>query len=63
MSYSFRYNDIESLEKRFNENKGQIAGVIMEPVSVIAPKNNFLEEVKKLTHENGAVDFFKNLIS
>lgn len=63
LTYPFEYNNIESLEKIFENNKDEIAAVIMEPVSVIEPKNNFLEKVKKITHNNNAVLIFDEIVT
>lgn len=41
------YNDLESVRALFKENKGQIAGIILEPVvgnsGFIVPTQEFLE--------------------
>lgn len=63
LSLTFKYNDIESLKKLFEENKDDIAAVIMEPVGVIEPKDDFLDKVKKITHENGALLIFDEIIT
>lgn len=46
------YNDIESVKTLFNRYKGQIAGVIVEPVAgnmgVIPPEDNFLQDLRRL---------------
>lgn len=63
LSFSFPYNDTESLERLFAENKGQVAAVIMEPVGVEPPVDNFLERVKKLANENSAVLIFDEIIT
>lgn len=54
---TFDYNDLDSLEKVFQENKGQVAGVIMQPYDSVKelPKEGFLEGVKTLTHQHEAV--------
>jgi glutamate-1-semialdehyde-2,1-aminomutase len=59
----FEYNKIETLEKIFEENKDQIACVIMEPVGVVEPKDNFLQKVKELTHKNGAILIFDEVVT
>ena len=59
----FHYNDIESLEKVLEENKDQVACVILEPASTEHPKPGFLEKVKELTHKHGAVLIFDEMIS
>jgi glutamate-1-semialdehyde-2,1-aminomutase len=54
---SFTYNDLDSLEKVFNENKGEVACVIMQAFdsSIELPKKGFLEGVREITHRNEAV--------
>jgi len=63
LTHSFSYNDIESLENLFKEYEGQVASVILEPVNVFAPKDNFLEKVKQITHDNGAVLIFDETVT
>jgi|HubBroStandDraft_6_1064221.scaffolds.fasta_scaffold65305_2 glutamate-1-semialdehyde 2,1-aminomutase len=62
-----RWNDIESLEACLNDHRGQIAGVIMEPVmgngGVIAPKPDYLESVRSLTKDHEALLIFDEVIS
>jgi glutamate-1-semialdehyde 2,1-aminomutase/spore coat polysaccharide biosynthesis protein SpsF len=63
LTLTFEYNKIETLEKIFEENKDQIACVIMEPVGVIEPEDNFLQKVKELTHKNGAILIFDEVVT
>lgn len=63
LTHEFQYNNIESLKKIFEEKKDKIACVVLEPVQLTAPKNNFLHKVKKLTHKNGAVLMFDEIIT
>lgn len=58
----FNYNDIESLKKVFNDNPGKIAAVIMEPINYVEPEEGFLESVKEVTHQNGALLIFDEVI-
>lgn len=62
-SLTFRYNDIESLEKLFREHGGEIACVIMEAVTIEPPTEDFLVKVRDLTHRNGAVLIFDEMIT
>jgi len=55
LTLSFRFNDIESLRKVFEENPDQVACVIMEPTTQIEPNEGFMKEVEELTHQNGAL--------
>jgi len=63
LAHSFSYNDLDSLEKIFKEYPDQIAIVIMEPLTVLKPKNNFLHEVKKMARHYGAILMFDEIIS
>jgi glutamate-1-semialdehyde 2,1-aminomutase len=60
---TFTYNDLDSLESVFRKHRGQIAGVIMQPfeASKELPEEGFLEGVRRLTHENGAVLVFDEI--
>ena len=53
------YNDLESVEALFKKYPEQIAGLIVEPVAgnmgVVPPIEGFLEGLRKLTTEYGAV--------
>lgn len=61
------YNDLGSVEKLFNDNKDQVACVIVEPVAanmgLVAPKEGFLEGLRKLCDENGALLIFDEVIT
>ena len=63
LTLTFEYNNVDSLRQIFNKNKNQIAAVIMEPTGIIEPKDNFLAEVKELTHKNGAILIFDEVIT
>lgn len=63
LTIKFSYNDIDSLLNAFNEHSGEIAAVIMEPVNFIEPEEGFLENVKSIAHENGAVLIFDEVIT
>ncbi len=61
------YNDLSSVQKLFDENKGEIACIIVEPVAgnmgVVAPKREFLEGLRKITREEGALLIFDEVIT
>ncbi len=63
LAHSFAYNDLDSLESIFIENPNQVAIVIMEPLTIIEPRNNFLHEVKKMAHHYGALLMFDEIIT
>ncbi|MBD1381924.1 aminotransferase class III-fold pyridoxal phosphate-dependent enzyme [Metabacillus arenae] len=60
---TFIYNDIDSLMKIFQDWPDQVAAVILEPMNATQPKNGFLEEVKELTHKNGAILIFDETVT
>jgi len=63
LTHPFVYNDLGSLQKLLNEHKGEFAAVIMEPVNFWPPAEGFLEGVRKLAHEHGALLIFDEICS
>lgn len=63
LTHTFAYNNLDSLQKLFDEFPGQIAAVIMEPMNVFYPEEGFLEGVKDVTHENGALLVFDETVT
>ncbi|MBC8280472.1 MAG: glutamate-1-semialdehyde 2,1-aminomutase, partial [Chloroflexi bacterium] len=61
------YNDIESVEKFFLANPTSIAAIIIEPVAgnmgVVPPADGFLEAIRKITQDNGALLIFDEVIT
>ena len=53
------YNDVAALEKVFAQRSSPIAAVILEPIvgnmGVVRPKAGYLEAVRRLTKEHGAL--------
>jgi len=61
LTHSFQYNDINSLKQLLTQNK--FAAIIMEPMNVAYPNANFLQEVKSLCHQHGALLIFDEMIT
>ncbi|MDO6656041.1 glutamate-1-semialdehyde 2,1-aminomutase [Anaerobacillus sp. 1_MG-2023] len=61
------YNDLESLRYAFKEFGDDIAGVIIEPVAgnmgVVPPQQGYLEEIRKITEENGTLLIFDEVMT
>ncbi|WP_346289950.1 glutamate-1-semialdehyde 2,1-aminomutase [Sphaerothrix gracilis] len=61
------YNDLEAVKQVFAENKGEIAGVILEPVvgnsGFIVPDAGFLEGLREITREDGALLVFDEVMT
>ncbi len=62
LSITFNYNDIDGLRKIFDEND-DVSCVIMEPAVISEPKNYFLNKVKKMCHDKGAIFIFDETIT
>ncbi len=62
-----KYNDLASVERLFEQNKGNIAAVILEPVTgnmgVIIPEKEFMEGIRKLCDENQTVLIFDEVMT
>jgi glutamate-1-semialdehyde 2,1-aminomutase len=59
----FRYNQLDELEKIVKENKGDIAAVILETIRNEQPKPEFLEGVRRIASDLGAVLIFDEISS
>lgn len=61
------YNDKDSVKKLFEANKEEIAAVIVEPVAanmgVVLPQNGFLEFLRDITKQYGALLIFDEVIT
>ncbi len=61
------YNDIENVKALFEANKDQIAAIIIEPVAgnmgCIPPAKGFLEALRKICSENGALLIFDEVMT
>ena len=63
LSAAFSYNDIESVEKLFEQPDHDIACLIMEPVKFDPPKDEFLHRVGDLCRKHGVVYILDEMIS
>ncbi len=59
----FAYNDIASVERLFAEHPGQIACVVLEAARTEEPLAGYLERLRDLTHANGALLVFDEMIT
>ncbi len=62
-----RYNDLEVVEDLFRRFPGEIAALIVEPVAgnmgVVPPMEGFLEGLRRLTSEHGALLVFDEVMT
>jgi glutamate-1-semialdehyde 2,1-aminomutase len=63
LTHRFNYNDASSLEAVFDENPDSVAAVIMEPMNMQWPADGFLEAVRDLAHDHGALLIFDEIIT
>ncbi len=63
LSHTWTYNDIESLATLFRDYPGQIAAVILEPMNVVEPLPGFLESVRELASNHGALLIFDETVT
>jgi glutamate-1-semialdehyde 2,1-aminomutase/spore coat polysaccharide biosynthesis protein SpsF len=61
--FTFTYNDLDSLHQIFREHPDEIALVIMEPVVFTPPQPGYLQAVKDLAHQYGAVFCLDEIIT
>ncbi len=61
------YNDLDAVKKLFEENPDEIAGLILEPVvgnsGFVTPDAGFLEGLRELTKEHGALLVFDEVMT
>ncbi|NNE34757.1 MAG: glutamate-1-semialdehyde 2,1-aminomutase, partial [Rhodothermales bacterium] len=63
LSLTFRYDDIADLRALFDRHPGEIAAVILEAAKYSDPSEGYLQAVKDLCHERGAVFILDEIIT
>ncbi|MDU6308040.1 MAG: glutamate-1-semialdehyde 2,1-aminomutase [Clostridium sp.] len=62
-----QYNDLSSVERLFEKNKGQIAAVIIEPLAahmgIVEPEPEFLQDLRKLCSQNKTILIFDETVT
>jgi glutamate-1-semialdehyde 2,1-aminomutase len=62
-----RYNDFEQVEELFKKNPNEIAAIIIEPIAgnmgCVLPENDFLQKLRILCDENGALLIFDEVMT
>lgn len=61
------YNDLEAVKALFEQNPDEISGVILEPIvgnsGFVTPDAGFLEGLREITQENGALLVFDEVMT
>lgn len=63
LTHSFPYNNLPAIDELFKKYPGEFAAVILEPMNVFNPAEGYLEELKALSHLNGALLIFDETIT
>ncbi len=63
LTRNFPFNDATALERLLDAHSGQVACIILEPAATAAPAPGFLERVRELATQHGAVLVFDEIIS
>ena len=57
------YNAIDQIKILFKKYAGRIAGIIMEPVQLDPPEENYLDGLKEICHKNDALFVFDEIVT
>jgi len=64
---SVPYNDLEAVQQALNLNRGEVAAIVVEPVvgnmGVVPPTRGFLQGLRRLAREHGALLIFDEVIT
>ncbi len=64
---SLPFNDTQALADAFSRRGDQIAGVILEPIAgnmgLVTPSSEFLAELRRLTHQHGALLIYDEVMT
>ncbi len=66
-TFSVPYNDADMVQHVLEENRAEVAAVIIEPIAgnmgTVLPAKGFLQRLRKLTREHGALLIFDEVIT
>ena len=63
LTHKFAYNDFESLKSLVSQFEGKIAAIIIEPMNISWPQNNFLHSVREFCSAKSIVLIFDETIT
>jgi len=67
LTLNAKYNDIDSVQRLIDENKNEVACIIVEPVAgnmgVVLPKEDFLRKLREICDREGIVLIFDEVIT
>lgn len=59
----FQYNRVDQLKNIASNNGNELAAIVMEPVRSLPPEGHFLQHVRNIAHDVGAVLIFDEVTS
>ena len=63
LTHKFSYNDLEALRRLLEAHPRQFAAVMLEPMNVEEPQPGYLDGVRDLAHEHGALFVLDEIIT
>jgi glutamate-1-semialdehyde 2,1-aminomutase len=63
LTHNFPYNDLPALDALLKAHPQEFAAVILEPMNVVQPNPGYLEGVKEIVHQHGALLVFDETIT
>jgi glutamate-1-semialdehyde 2,1-aminomutase len=63
LTLKFDYNDLNSVQKLFDQYPNKIACILLEPINMVEPAPGYLQSLKELCEKNGALLIFDEVVS
>lgn len=63
LTASFEYNDIESLEKIFEEHPDDVAAIVTTPVNHAEPEDDFIQRMRKIADREDVLLIFDEILT
>jgi glutamate-1-semialdehyde 2,1-aminomutase/spore coat polysaccharide biosynthesis protein SpsF len=63
LTMTFDYNNIDTLKRLLERNRKRVAAVILEPIGVVEPEGDFLQQVRDLCTREGCLLIFDEVIT
>ena len=63
LSHLAPYGDLKAIENLFAKYPGEFAAVMLEPMNVVEPAPGYLEGLKELVHQHGAILIFDEIVT
>lgn len=63
LTHKFPYNDLDALKRLLEAHRGEFAAVMMEPMNAEEPRVGYLQGVRDLAHEHGALFVLDEIIT